>query len=179
MSSFLYPFRTLWLKSSMSREEIEKTVKNHTVLSYARSAKRDGKAFFFGEVSNEEFWLETIDNTGKLCPFIRCNIKGIDDETYLELELRGFRFARFYAAIVVVLLIMLIFSVKPFIDYGSGAFENPVFVLLPLFFLLLASGLFYFNRRFAQQINTTKDFFRGMLEAEVVSEQEIPLVFKL
>lgn len=179
MSSFWYPFTTIWLKCNLHRDEIEQRVKNHTVLSYAKGKKPEGKVFFFGEVSNQEFWLESLDNSGRISPFIRCNIKGVEHETYLELEMRAFRYARFYAGIGVFLLLLLVFSIKPYIEFGMDAVNNPVFLLMPALTLIFFLGWWFVNRRFAKTINPTTDFFRGMLDAETVNEKDVPLVFRM
>ncbi|MEY4003446.1 MAG: hypothetical protein RIT07_1488, partial [Bacteroidota bacterium] len=61
---FLYPFKTIWLKTDVKRAVLSDLILQQTYLSDADYRKKDELTkFFYGLVNENEFVLENIKNT--------------------------------------------------------------------------------------------------------------------
>lgn len=176
----LYPFRTIWLKTAQNRETLRQLVLNQTFLSdqgYRRTG--DQKKFFFGEVSDQEFYLETIDNSGRLSPFIRGQILGVGHETYIRLSMRGFRHQRAYILLGMFALAGLVIFFRGLLFDGREASSNLPFLIFGAVLISVSLFVIFLSGRFTKTLTPTTDFFRGLFQADVISREEVPGVFRL
>lgn len=174
-----YPFATRWLKAAQNREALHAVLLDVTFLSDAGFKNTENKKkFFFGAVSESEFVLESIDKDKKLSGFITGEVLGVEEETYIRLQFGAFKHQRIY-------ILLLLFTL-----FGVGLFIQGLIKVMPeqantyllamggVVFLLLAY-VFFVSWRFSKQLRYSVDFFRGMYDAEVVEENDIPSVFLL
>jgi hypothetical protein len=174
-----YPFATRWLKAAQNREALHAVLLDVTFLSDAGFKNTENKKkFFFGAVSEREFVLESIDKDKKLSGFITGEVLGVEEETYIRLQFGAFKHQRIY-------ILLLLFTL-----FGVGLFIQGLIKVMPeqantyllamggVVFLLLAY-VFFVSWRFSKQLRYSVDFFRGMYDAEVVEENDIPSVFLL
>jgi hypothetical protein len=64
---FIYPFKIVYLQSGQTRQMLHDQLLNHTFLSDQGFRKPDNNPrAFFGELSNQDFTLETIEKGDRL-----------------------------------------------------------------------------------------------------------------
>ena len=176
----LYPFRTIWLKPSQNRETLLQLVLDQTFLSdqgYRRTGDR--KKYFFGEVSDQEFYLETIDSSGRLSPYIRGRMLGVGDETYIRLSLRGFRHQRAYILLSMFVLAGLVIFFRGLFLEGSAAASDMPFLIFGAVLISVSLFVAVLSARFTRSLTPTVDFFRGLFQADIIRREEVPGVFRL
>ena len=83
----LFPFRTVYLKTSKLRKEIVLNIVTNTYLSDAAYKKTDqNKTFFYGSVNDQGFILQNVSHE-KITAFIEGNILGVDEDMYIIMSL--------------------------------------------------------------------------------------------
>lgn len=174
-----YPFATRWLKASQNRDVLHQSLLDITFLSDAGYSNADNKKkFFFGAVNDREFKLESIDKDKKLAAFVTGEILGVENETYIRLKFGAFKHQRLF-------IMLLLFTLCGIALFVQGALQNQSeqsFVYLSamgsvisiLFIYLLAAIV-----SFSKKLRYSTDFFRGLYEAELIEEIEVPSVFLL
>jgi hypothetical protein len=174
-----YPFATRWLKSSQHRESLQSILLDLTFLSDAGYRNTENKKkFFFGAVNDKEFELESIDREKKLAGFITGEVLGVEDEMYIRLHVGCFKHRRIYILLLLFTLCGMGLFIQGLMQNLPEQSKTYLFAMGGMLFLLLAY-LFVISWQFSKQLQYTVDFFRGMYDAEVVEENDIPSVFLL
>jgi hypothetical protein len=177
---WIYPFKTIYLKSSLSREEIKSKMLELVFLSDENYQRSDElKKFFYGTLSNEDFDFQSLDTDNRLTPYAAGYFRGADNEMYIFLHLKGFKSRRLFLVLFAAILIMTGIAITEIVKYGAGVFLNPPFEILLLMLLFL--GIFTIRRgqKFKALAENSLRFFRGLLNAEVVRFKDVPIVFRL
>jgi hypothetical protein len=171
---------TLYLKTDNTRQEVLGRIRQHTLLE-TKDYKNDPstKKFFRGELSEEEAWLTTIDPKARLAPHIHVRLRGIEHEMFLLVNLR------MHGNMAFPIFLFLFFGgaawllFKQFSIWGNEAFSRAeVWLLAPIALLLVAFMLWRWLR-FRRDAENTLDFIRGLTEADLVKEEDVPVVFRL
>ncbi len=176
----LFPFYSAILKTSLTRSQVSEAILENTFLSdegYKRTD--DKKKFFYGNTSPADFTLEILDSKGHLASFYNGTINGVENEIYVFLNIQAFRYRRIYA--VLVIFIVTAFSKLTWDLYSYGIntlFQTTTFLFLGIIVFLVVY-LFNIAKSFKKKLQSSIDFFRGMLEAETIDAKEVPIIFKL
>lgn len=177
---WLFPFKTHYLKTAISREEIRQKMAELVYLSDADYKRTDHhKKYFYGTLSAEDFEFQTIAEENRLVPYCSGTFRGAGDEMYIFLNLKAFRVRRLYVLFLLFLALVLGFAVSEVVSYGTGVLRNPPFFLLLGVIIALSVYLGLRCRNFWRISRNSLDFFRGLLSAEPVNYPEIPIVFRL
>ncbi len=180
---FGFPFKTLYLKTSLNRENIHQALLEHTYLS-DMNYKNIGqsKKTFFGEVSNQDFKLETINNKA-ISNFAHGEIKGVENDMYLIIHIGALEHIRIYALFLATFFVSTFFLFEGlyhnYLDtYGPSFFDSQInLVLTVIEFILLIIIVFKWND-FRRSLNPTKQFFETLLQAKSIQKQEVPSIFR-
>ncbi|MFN4915251.1 MAG: hypothetical protein ACK5FT_08015 [Sphingomonadales bacterium] len=173
---FLYPFKTIWLKTGSGREDIAGSILQQTYLSDAGYKKSDNLTkFFYGLVNENEFVLENIGNR-RIPEFFEGDIVGVGDETYVKLRMGALKHVRIYILYWLLLIAGMFFLIRAM--FGLDTVDIPIQSIFGVVMLFLAGYGYYFTRQFHQKVQSGIDFFRGLLQAEVISGDEVPPIFK-
>lgn len=176
----LYPFKTYYLKTTSSRKDLHDKILQLTFLSdegFRRTSQ--STQYFFGEVSEEEFYLETIDGKNRLVPYVRGHVRGIDTERYIFLSLRGMRHQRFYIVLLIFLALTLGLLLGDLFKFGIANGLLPSMWLALGIVLGISTYIVWLNKQFRKLEKNSLEFFRGMFDADVVPSESVPRVFKL
>ena len=173
----LFPFRTVYLKTSKLRKEIVSDILSNTYLSDAGYKKSDQKkTFFYGRVNDQGFILQNVAHE-KITAFIEGNILGVGEEMYIKFRFKGFRSLRIF-----LLILMLIIGSLGFVGFHLWERNLDSITDIPVLFALgLTLILLFFSLNtgiiFMDKIKDTQAFFCDLLEAEEVGEKDIPGIF--
>lgn len=177
---WLFPFKTYFLKSPVPRQEIVRIFEDLTFLSDAGYKKRGSeKKYFYGTVSNEDFEFETIAEEQRLTRYFSGFIQGAENEMYITLQVKAFRVRRIYLAFALFVLSCLFIVSLELYHTGLKALGNPPLVLLMAILTGLLAYWIVQCARFWKIQKNSLDFFRGLLQADLVKYKDIPIVFKL
>ena len=172
----LYPFKTIWLKTSSERQILAELIAEQTYLSDADYRRRDKMTkFFYGMVNENEFMLENIGNK-RIPDFFEGDIVGVGEETYVKLKMGALQHTRIYFMYWVLLLTGVVFLLRAFL--GIDIVDTEIVYLFSGVILILLGYGFYFLRQFHRRAGSGIDFFRGLLQAEWVDIQEVPSIFR-
>lgn len=173
---FFYPFKTVWLKTDSARGLLAETITEQTYLSDAAYLKRDNMTkFFYGLVNENEFVLENIGN--KNIPiYFEGDIVGVGDETYVKLRMGALRHTRIYVLYMLLLISGLFFLLRALL--GLDTVDVQISSIFGGIMLLLAVYGYYFILQFHRKVKSGMDFFRGLLQAEVISKDAVPPIFR-
>jgi len=172
----IYPFKTIWLKTQHRRETIANLITDQTYLSDATYRKSDAQTkFFYGTVSDAEFVLEAIKGK-RMAGHVEGDIVGVGDDTYVKLSLGALRHKRIYVLLIALLLGSSVFWFRAF--FGFERIDAIIFNLFSTVWILLLLYAFYFLWQFQRNIQPSIDFFRGLLQADLVEENVVPAIFK-
>lgn len=172
---FLYPFKTIWLKTDVKRAVLSDLILQQTYLSDADYRKKDELTkFFYGLVNENEFVLENIKNT-RLPGFVEGDILGVDDETYVKIRLGAFRHIRIYMLYVLIVLAGLFFWTRA--AMGIDIVDSTVFLTFSGVMFALLAYCFHFLFQFSRKARAGEDFFRGLLQGEVIGKNSVPSIF--
>lgn len=181
---FGYPFKTVFFKSQQNRQQIKSAIELHTFLSDAnyKNTEKTVKSFY-GEVSSQDFKLETIIKKKPLVNFIHGEIKGVDNDMYIIARLGSLEHQRIYVLFLVVFGICTTFLLEALYKssnyYAPNFFSDPMktamlFIEAILFFIIYTK-----YRTFTKNLQTTKDFLAEIWSAKEISKEDVPLVFRL
>lgn len=176
---WLYPFKNYYLKTEMSRSEITNNVLQLTFLSDEGYKSSGEKKYFYGELDPETFHLESIEDAHRLVPYTEAKMRGVEDEMYLFVTLKLFKYRRIYFVIIAFLMISLTLMISDVVKYKAAVLQNPPFYLLTAIILGIILYLVVKCRGFWRTEKNTLDFYRGLFQAEIVKYSDVPVVFKL
>jgi hypothetical protein len=104
------------------------------------------------------------------------DIVGVGDDTYVKLSLGALRHKRIYVLLIALLLGSSVFWFRAF--FGFERIDAIIFNLFSTVWILLLLYAFYFLWQFQRNIQPSIDFFRGLLQADLVEENVVPALFK-
>lgn len=193
---FGYPFSIHYLKTSLSRNEISQRLTSQTFLSDVSYKKTPGEKYFYGEVSQFDFSLESISKKSNHANFAEGRFLGADNDMYIELKLGAFQHQRMFVMFFSLLLLLFAFTIY-YAAQGPQGFQYPeqfhqqygydtsIFVYnlttpisLTLITLQIVIGLSiwvkYRNHRKA--IPNTIQWFNQIWNAQEISKKDVPSV---
>jgi hypothetical protein len=172
---FLYPFKTIWLKTDVNRAVLSDFILQQTYLSDADYRKKDALTkFFYGLVNENEFVLENIKNT-RLPGFVEGDILGVEEETYVKLRMGAFRHIRIYILYVLIVLAGLFFWTRAAL--GMDVVDSGILIGFSAILFSLIGYCIYFLLLFTRKARAGEDFFRGLLQGEVIDKKRVPSLF--
>jgi hypothetical protein len=181
---FGYPFKTIFLKSNLNRNQIQSALEFHTFLSDANYKNTDKNIkSFYGEISSQDFKLETIIKKKPLVNFINGDIKGIDNEIYIIARLGSLEHQRIYALFIAVFGVCTAFLIEAFYKssnyYAPNFFNDPMKTTMLLIEAILFLIIYNKYRSFKKNFQATKAFLAEIWSAKEITKEDIPLVFRL
>ena len=172
------PFRNIYFSTHKTRKEIEELIVSQTFLSDANYKKPDENTRnFYGSVNSEVFTLQNINNP-KIVPFAEGIIFGVGHEMYIQLKLKGLRSLRIYLLLIILTLSsfgILLFQLSL---VGVSVFNNIPALFAFIITLLLLFQIIKLGKLYAALEPSSINYFRGLLEAELIVKKDIPAVFK-
>lgn len=176
---WIFPFKNIILKTNLTRQEVADAIEQNTFLSDAGYKRKDElKKFFYGTVSTQEFDLETIDPKAELAGFFEGSIKGVERDIYIFLSIRGFKFRRVFVLLYLFTLSCIGIIASDVAKKGLVAFYQTGTLLFIMITLLLWGYLLFAGYIFGQKARHSIDFFRGMLQADQVQRDAVPIIFR-
>ena len=173
---FLYPFRTIWLKAGNDRTDLAEKIRQQTYLSDAGYRKSDNMTkIFYGLVNENEFVLENIGNK-RIPQFFEGDIVGVGEETYVKIRMGALKHIRMYVLYGLLLLTGLIFWLRGLLGVDTVD-ANIMYAFTGIVIILFGYG-YFFTMQFQRKLSPGIEFFRGLLSADRVSEDEVPAIFK-
>ncbi|MEK0420472.1 MAG: hypothetical protein RLZZ161_323 [Bacteroidota bacterium] len=173
---FLYPFKTIWLKTTADRAVIADKIIQQTYLSDAGYRKTDNLTkFFYGLANENEFVLENIGNK-RIPSFYEGDILGVGEETYVKVRMGAIKHIRIYILYLLLLATGLVFWLRGML--GMDLVDNQIMLVFSSILLLLLGYGYYFIRQFQRKLTSGIDFFRGLLSADNITADEVPAIFK-
>lgn len=181
---FGYPFKTVYLKSNLNRQQIQSQLESYTFLSDAnyKNTNHQEKTFY-GEISNQDFKIETITKKKPLVNFLHGEIKGIENETYIITRLGSLEHQRIYFLFLSVFAVCTAFLLEALYKstnyYAPNFFSNPMQTTMLVIELILFLIIYSKYRSFKRNLNTTINFISEIWSAQEIKKEDVPLVFHL
>lgn len=177
---WFFPFQSYNLKTNLNRFALERLLLDITYLSDENYKKtKNAKQYFYGSVSKEDFSLETIADEHRLVSYVSGTFKGADEDMFVVLHLKAFSFRRIYVVLLLFLILCLGFLVSQLWQYGPLVFKEPTSIIFIAMTIALFGYLFIKCLRFWKIVSNSLSFFKGLFQADLVSKNDIPVVFRL
>ncbi len=179
---FGFPFKTIYLKTNLNRENIYQLLLNQTFLSDLNYKNiNQSKKTFFGEVSNQDFKLETINNQN-IANFAHGEIKGVENDMYLIVHFGALEHIRIYALFLATFLVSTFFLVEGLYHnyqdtYGPAFFDNSIHIALTAVELILFAIIFIKWMGFRKSMKPTIEFFEILFQAKSIQKNDVPVIF--
>lgn len=175
---FIYPFKTIILKSAKSRAQIKELLMRECFLSDANYRKTDTHSrVFFGTLTDQDFSLETIEEGKRMIGFCRGEFRGADNEIYIFLSLGAWAHQRVFLLFGTIILSCLYFLGKDLIGNHSPIPQNPGAWILFVTVLVLLAVLYAKTRAFSRRLESSIAYFSSLWNAERIDLSSVPLVF--
>ena len=180
---FGYPFKSIYLKTQLSRTEIESNLRDQTFLSDANFKNNPEKPkLFYGEISSFDFKLEHISKQ-QLSNFVKGEIKGVENDMYVHLRLGALDHQRIYFMFVAVVLVCLAFIIDGIVNGMSGnqipLSQNPLLMALVVLEIMMFCIIYIKYRNFKKTVDASVNYFCNLWTAKTLKTNEVPIVFKL
>ncbi len=195
----LFPFKSIFLKSSLSRMEIERNLKNYTYLSDAKFSKTASqKLLFYGEISQFDFSLESLNKKSPLVNFVQGKISGIENDLYINVQLGAFKYRRVYILLLTVVAALIITNIYYCLqsphgfqypeefyqlygyDYSEFIYNltTPISIVLTCLSSILTLYIFKTSNTFSKHNSNTIKLLNEICDSHLVSFIEVPLIFR-
>lgn len=182
---FGYPFKTIYLKSNQDRNNLHQALLEKTFLSdfnYKNTEKIEKT--FYGEVSNQDFKLETISKKQKIANFAHGEIKGVENDMYVVLRIGALEHIRIYALFLATFGVCTFFILEGLFTnykdtYGPAYFDNQLNIMLCVLELIFFTIIAIKSIAFQKSLQPTISFFETFLKAKRIEKSEMPGVFNL
>ena len=175
----LYPFKTQFLKTNLTRNQVSAQLIQETFLSDADYKKSNEQTIsFFGEVSDQDFTLETITQDKPLVNFCTGEIRGSENEIYILLQLGAWQHRRIFLLFALLILACLTFLTNHLVLYKALYPQTLAAWILLGTFIALLTTLITKAKKFHQHTQTTIDHFCTLWQAQAISKDEVPLIFQ-
>lgn len=190
----IYPFKIVYLKSSLTRQTLHDQLLKHTFLSDHGYRKPDtNPRAFFGELSDQDFTLETIEKGDRLVNFATGDFRGSENDMYIRIQMGAWQHQRIY---LLYLLTTLSCFVGFFISVANqihmpeqSEMSDVVNAILSglkpsLAYVFLLSGLsllmtlFIKTKQFIKRYPSSINFFAELRQATAIEKTQVPLLFQ-
>ncbi len=167
---------------------------NHTFLSDHGYRKPDtNPRAFFGELSDQDFTLETIEKGDRLVNFITGDFRGSENEMYVRMQLGSWQHQRvflLYALATIACFVGFFAAIANNIRiHAQSEIPDILHALLnglkpSLAYVFLICGLSLFialyvkARQFQRRQISSIDFFKNLWDAKQVEKTEVPILFQ-
>jgi hypothetical protein len=176
---FLYPFKTQFLKTELNRNQVADILTTQTFLSDANFKKTDSNPrAFYGEISNQDFTLETIEDKQRLVNFCTGEIRGSENEVYILLQLGAWQHRRIFLLFLILILSCTVLLAKHLWLFQSFYPQNFAAWLLLLTNIALFIALYVKAKNFHARLKSTIDFFSQLWLAKTINPTEVPHLFR-
>jgi len=191
---FIYPFKIVYLQSGQTRQLLHDQLLNHTFLSDHGYRKPDNNPrAFFGELSNQDFTLETIEKGDRLVNFITGDFRGSENEMYLRIQLGAWQHQRvflLYAIATIACFVGFILAVAnqvhiPVQSEMPDILHAIISALKPsLAYVFLLCGISLFvalyvkATQFKKRLLSSISFFSDLWQATTIEKNRVPLIFQ-
>ena len=191
---FIYPFKIVYLQSGQTRQMLHDQLLKHTFLSDHGYRKPDANPrAFFGELSDQDFTLETIEKGDRLVNFITGDFRGSENEMYMRIQLGAWQHQRIFLLYAIATLACFVgFFVAianqvhiPAPSEMSDIIHGILTALKPsLAYVFLICGislivaLYGKATQFKKRYATSMAFFSELWQATVIERKSVPLLFQ-
>ncbi len=193
---FGYPFSIHYLKTNLSRNEIADRLINTTFLSDLDYKKTPSEIWFYGEVSQIDFSLESIARQSNHSNFAEGRILGADNDMYIELKLGSFQHQRMFILFFFLLLILFGFNMYyaaqdpqgfeyteqfyQMYGYDTNIFlynlSTPISLALIALQLIISTSIFIKYKNHRKSIPNTISWFNQLWNAKEIQKSQVPSV---
>jgi len=176
---FLYPFKTQFLKTELNRNQVADILTTQTFLSDANFKKTDSNPrAFYGEISNQDFTLETIEDKQRFVNFCTGEIRGSENEVYILLQLGAWQHRRIFLLFLILILSCTVLLAKHLWLFQNFYPQNFAAWLLLLTNIALFIALYVKAKNFHARLKSTTDFFSQLWSAKAIHQTEVPQLFR-
>lgn len=175
----LYPFKTAYIQTSFNRSEVAQALTQQTFLTDEDFQKTEQQQIhFFGEVSEQDFTLESISQDKPLVNFCTGEIRGSENEIYILLHLGAWQHRRIF-----LLFALLILTCTAFLFHHLWLYHTPypktiAASLLLATIIALSSTLYVKAKNFQRLTQSTLDHFNNLWQGKTIAKTEVPLIFR-
>ncbi len=193
---FGYPFSIHYLKTAVSRNMIAERLTNKTYLSDLDYKKTPGEKYFYGEVSNFDFSLESISKNQQLSNFAEGRILGAENDMYVELKLGSFQHQRLFFLLFSLFVVLFGFNIyyaaqEPqgfqypeqfyqMYGYDTNIFlynlTTPISLVLIALQLIIGVSIFIKYKNHKKSIPKTISWFNDLWNATEIDKSQVPSV---
>lgn len=178
-SMLFYPFKSQFLKTALNRNEVAEKLVDQTFLSDAAFKRtNDQPRLFYGEVSSQDFTLETIAQNKGLVNFCTGEIRGSENEIYVLIQLGAWQHRRIFLLFLLLILACFAFLINHLVLFKALYPQTIPAWLLLMTLLALFVTLYIKARNFQRNVASTIGHFCTLWKAEAVSKNQIPLIFR-
>jgi len=156
------------------------------------------KVLFYGEISEFDFSLETLNKKSNLVSFIQGKILGIENDLYLSIQFGAFKYRRVYTLMLLVICSLLATNIYYCLqsphgfnypeefyqqygyDYSEFLFNltTPISLCLSSLTLLLLLYIVSITNKFFKQTANSINYLNELFQSHLVTALEVPLVFR-
>ena len=174
-----YPFQSQFLKTALNRNEVAENLVAQTFLSDAEFKRTsDQPRLFYGEVSSQDFTLETIAQNKGLVNFCTGEIRGSENEIYILIQLGSWQHRRIFLLFMLLILACFVFLINHLVLFKAFYPQTLPAWLLLMTLTSLFITLYIKARNFQRNLASTIAHFCTLWKAEAVSKNHVPLIFR-
>lgn len=178
-SMLFYPFKSQFLKTALNRNEVAEKLVDQTFLSDAAFKRtNDQPRLFYGEVSSQDFTLETIAQNKGLVNFCTGEIRGSENEIYVLIQLGAWQHRRIFLLFLLLILACFAFLINHLVLFKSIYPQTIPAWLLLMTLVALFTTLYTKARSFQRSKASTIAHFCTLWKAEPVTKNQVPLIFR-
>lgn len=178
-SMLFYPFKSQFLKTSLNRNQVAENLVDQTFLSDAEFKRtNDQPRLFYGEVSSQDFTLETIAQNKALVNFCTGEIRGSENEIYVLIQLGAWQHRRIFLLFVLLILACFVFLINHLVLFKAIYPQTIPAWLLLMTLVALFTTLYTKARSFQRSKASTIAHFCTLWKAEPVTKNQVPLIFR-
>ncbi|MEN9312082.1 MAG: hypothetical protein RL747_1270 [Bacteroidota bacterium] len=176
---FLYPFKTAFIQTSLNRAEVSAALIKQTFLTDEDFQKTEGQQMiFFGEVSQQDFTLESIAQEKPIVNFCTGEIRGSENEIYILLQLGAWQHRRIFLLFALLILACTAFYIHHLWLFNALYPKTIAASLLLTTIIALVTTLYIKARNFHQRTQPTLDHFNTLWQGKTITKSEVPLIFR-
>lgn len=175
---FGYPFKTIYLKSNLTRNELESNLKELTYLSDDNFKKDKNKKYtFYGEISNQDFTIETLEPQKNTANFITGLFRGVENDTFIILRIGALKHRRIFVLFFAAIATILGFLLHDFYLYPAYSLKNAFFLSLLALEIIMMGIVWVKYNNFNRSVPETKQIFTDLWSATEISKNQLPIIF--
>jgi len=191
---FIYPFKIIYLYSGQTRQVLHDQLLKQTFLSDHGYRKPDTNSrAFFGELSNQDFTLETVEQGNRLVNFITGDFRGSENEMYPRIQLGAWQhqrvfllyalatlacFVGFFVAVANQITIPDPSKIPDIIQAILTALKPSLAYVFLLCGISLFVALYIKASQFQKRLASSIAFFSDLWQATPIEKKNVPLLFQ-